>query len=68
MMVPPYRAARALALALTFALSSMSTAHAADALLPESRTLFLTERFTPTTMRAPLAGAVQPHDVFTLRG
>lgn len=63
-----HRSAIALALALTFVASLAPSALAADALLPETRTLFMTERFTPTTMRAPLAGAVQPHDLVTLRG
>lgn len=44
------------------------TAAATDALLPQSRTLFLTERFTPTSMRAPLTGSVQPHAMISLRG
>lgn len=54
--------------AAALALSLTPAAHAADALMPETRTLFMTERFTPTSMRAPLAGAIQPHDVVTLRG
>ncbi len=68
MRFPLHRCAVAFAIALTSVMSTTATAHATDALLPEHRTLFMTERFTPTTMRTPLAGWVQPHDIVTLRG
>ena len=49
-------------------LVSAPAASAAEALLPEHRTLFLTERFTPTSMRAPITTGVRPHQLLTLRG
>jgi hypothetical protein len=54
--------------ALVAALTCVSTATAADALVPDTRTLFVTERFTPTAIRAPLASGVQPEQVVAMRG
>lgn len=56
------------ALALCLPLLAPSVTPAADALVPQTRTLFLSERFTATSMRAPLTGAVQPHRMLALRG
>jgi hypothetical protein len=54
--------------AAVLSLLGATTARAADALVPETRTLFLTERFTADSARAPLAGATQPQDLVTMRG
>jgi len=55
------------AVALT-ALVGAPSSQAADALLPNTRTLFLSERFTPTAVRDPLAGAVLPEQMLVIRG
>jgi hypothetical protein len=43
-------------------------AQAADALVPETRTLFTGERFKPTAIRGPLASGVRPEQVIALKG
>ncbi len=65
----PVRNPLAAACALFVVLLALpATAAASDALLPQHRTLFLTERFTPTSMRDPLTSGVRPHHMLTLRG
>lgn len=54
--------------AITLAATGSTTLAATDALLPQHRTLFLTERFTPTTMRGPLASGERPENLLALRG
>ena len=68
MKVTPHRAAALVALALICTmLVAPAGSMAADALQPQ-RTLFLSERFSPSTMRAALTTGLQPHDVVVLRG
>ena len=55
------------AITVLAALVAAPSVLAADRLLPQ-RTLFLTERFTAQSVRAPLASGVQPHEVVALRG
>jgi hypothetical protein len=51
----------------TVAAIAAPAAFAADS-LQATRTLFLTERFTPTQARGALAGATQPHELVALQG
>jgi hypothetical protein len=53
--------------ALVLAATCATTASAADALVPETRTLFLSERFRTTSMRAPLGGTTHPEQVLAMR-
>lgn len=57
-----------LLLSATLLAASAPAAAAADAFAGPTRSLFLSERFTPTGVRPPLTRGPQPHQLVALRG